>query len=165
MVIREAGPGDAPAIARVTVDTWKTSYRGLIDDGYLDKLTYEEREKGWREFPFDESFVFVAESQEQGIVGFAAAGRERDDHPLFRGELYAIYVRPELQNQRLGQALFEKVLQRFKERGIISFRLWALSESANRRFYERQGGILLDTRILEMGGFTSKISCFGWPEI
>ena len=34
MRIREASVTDAPAIARVTVDTWKTAYRGIIDDNY-----------------------------------------------------------------------------------------------------------------------------------
>lgn len=36
MLIREADVKDAPAIARVTVDTWKTAYRGIINDDYLE---------------------------------------------------------------------------------------------------------------------------------
>lgn len=68
MKIREASVEDAPAIARVTVDTWKTAYRGIIDDNYLDNLTYEDREKGWREFPFNEAFVLAAEDDQGNIT-------------------------------------------------------------------------------------------------
>jgi len=42
MRIREASVEDASAIARVAVDTWKTAYRGIIDDNYLNSLSYEE---------------------------------------------------------------------------------------------------------------------------
>lgn len=35
MLIRQADVKDAPAIARVTVDTWKTAYRGIINNQLL----------------------------------------------------------------------------------------------------------------------------------
>ena len=63
MRVREASIEDAPTIAKVTVDTWETAYRGIIDDNYLNNLPYEEREQGWRQFPFNNSFVYVAEVQ------------------------------------------------------------------------------------------------------
>ncbi|MCK9313152.1 MAG: hypothetical protein M0P20_03745 [Methanocorpusculum sp.] len=39
MRIRDASVADAAAIARVMVDTWKTAYRGIIDDYYLNSLS------------------------------------------------------------------------------------------------------------------------------
>jgi hypothetical protein len=67
MRVREASIEDAPTIAKVTVDTWETAYRGIIDDNYLNNLPYEEREQGWRQFPFNNSFVYVAEVQTSGL--------------------------------------------------------------------------------------------------
>ena len=60
MIIREANINDTPSIAKVTVDTWKTAYRSIIDNDYLNNLSYEEREKGWRQFPFhiDRNLLF-----------------------------------------------------------------------------------------------------------
>ncbi|MEN6351338.1 MAG: GNAT family N-acetyltransferase, partial [Syntrophomonas sp.] len=118
MRIREAAADDVPAIARVTVDTWKTAYRGIVDDGYLDNLTYEEREKGWRQFPFHDSFAYVAEDEAQNIIGFAAAGPEREGNPEYRGELYAFYIYQEEQNKGVGKALFLSVLRKLEESGI-----------------------------------------------
>ncbi|MFA7147756.1 MAG: GNAT family N-acetyltransferase [Syntrophomonadaceae bacterium] len=112
MRIREASVTDAPAIAKVTVDTWKTAYRRIINDNYLNNLSYEEREKGWKQFPFDDCFVYVAVDEAQKILGFAAAGPEREGNLAYQGELYAIYVCQEDQNKGTGSALFLTVLQK-----------------------------------------------------
>jgi hypothetical protein len=44
MVIREAELSDAAAIARVHVDTWRSTYRGVIANDYLERLSYERAE-------------------------------------------------------------------------------------------------------------------------
>lgn len=41
-IIREAQIADAPAIARVGVDTWRSTYCGIMADDYLDDLSYEK---------------------------------------------------------------------------------------------------------------------------
>jgi hypothetical protein len=43
LVIREAAPADAPGIARVHVDTWRTTYQGIVPDQFLARLSYEAR--------------------------------------------------------------------------------------------------------------------------
>jgi hypothetical protein len=45
--IRKATADDAKGIARVHVDAWKSTYRGLVSDEYLDSLSYESREQMW----------------------------------------------------------------------------------------------------------------------
>lgn len=165
MRIREASVTDAPAIARVTVDTWKTAYRGIIDDNYLNNLSYEEREKGWKQFPFDDCFVYVAVDGAQKILGFAAAGPEREGNPAYQGELYAIYVCQEDQNKGTGSALFLTVLQKMAEASINSLLLWVLADSPYRRFYEKHGGQPLGSKLLEMEGFINEITAYGWADI
>ncbi|PKM76926.1 MAG: GNAT family N-acetyltransferase [Firmicutes bacterium HGW-Firmicutes-15] len=164
MNIREANLNDISSIAKVTVDTWKTAYRGIIDDTYLDNLCYEEREKGWRLFPFHNSFVYVFEEESQ-IVGFAAAGPERTSNPVYQGELYAIYVYSSHQNKGIGSALFRSVMKKFEESGVYSIMLWVLSDSPYRRFYELHRGQTVDSTMLEMDGFKSEITSYGWLDI
>lgn len=165
MNIREANVNDAPAIAKVTVDTWRTAYRGIINDDYLNSLTYEEREKGWREFPFDNAFVYVAENKAHKIVGFAAAGPERTSDLPYEGELYAIYIDQAFQNQGIGSKLFRSIVKRFEQAGTHSLLLWVLSDSPYRRFYERRGGLPVQSKMLEMEGFTNQITAYGWLDI
>lgn len=165
MIIRLACIDDVPSIARVTVDTWRTAYQGLLDQEYLDNLSYEKRETGWRSFPFDTAFVYVAENEEQEIMAFAAAGPERTDNPVYRGELYAIYVSSGFQGQGIGDALFQAVKQRLRDSGIDSLMLWVLSDNPYRRFYDRHGGMVLESQPLEMDGLTCQITAYGWLDI
>jgi len=165
MRIREASLDDAPSIAKVTVDTWKSAYRGIIDGNYLDHLSCEEREKGWRQFPFHNSFIYVAEDDTHNIIGFAAAGPERTSSPVYEGELYAIYVCPSYQNSGIGSLLFHSVINKFKESGVNSILLWVLSDSPYRKFYERHGGLPQESKLLEMEGLTYEITAYGWCDI
>lgn len=165
MRIREATVEDAPAIARVTVDTWKTAYRGIIDDNYLDSLTYAEREKGWRGFPFNEAFVLAAEDAQGNIIGFAAGGPQRDEDSKYKGELYAIYIYQEHQREGIGQALFESFSKKLAQTGVDSLMLWVLSDSPYRQFYEKLDGRVIESKLLEMDGFTNQITAYGWPDI
>ena len=45
MLIREASPTDAAAIARVHVDSWRTTYAGIVPADYLANLSYTRREQ------------------------------------------------------------------------------------------------------------------------
>jgi hypothetical protein len=47
MILREARPADAAKIARVHVDGWRTTYRGIVPDDYLAALSYEAQERSW----------------------------------------------------------------------------------------------------------------------
>lgn len=165
MRIREGSINDAPSIAKVTVDTWKTAYRGIIPDQYLNNLSYEDREKGWREFPFCNSFIFVAEDETQNIIGFAAAGPERSSNPVYTGEVYAIYIYESYHNKGIGSMLIYSVMKRFEQLGVYSVLIWVLSDSSYRRFYERIGGHEVDSKLLEMEGFKNEITAYGWDDI
>ncbi len=165
MKIREAGINDAPSIAKVTVDTWKTAYRGIISDEYLNNLSYGEREKGWKEFPFHNSFVYVAEDETKNIIGFVAAGPERTSNPVYIGEIYAIYVYESHQNKSVGSSLLRSAMKRFEQLGVYSVLVWVLSDSPYRRFYELHHGHQLESKTLEISGSKNKVTAYGWLDI
>jgi GNAT superfamily N-acetyltransferase len=160
--IRRADVNDAPAIARVTVDTWKTAYRGVIADEYLKQLNYQEREKGWRQFPFQDSWVYVAENDEERIIGFAAGGLHREAGSVYQGEVYAMYIDEAYQHQGIGTLLLRAVVRKMLAAGLNSLIIWVLSDNPYRRFYERHGGIPLESKLLTMDGFENEITAYGW---
>ncbi len=73
-VVRVAAPADAAAIARVRVDAWRSTYRGMIPDAYLDGMSVAESEAHWRRIlqaaPGRFSVFVAVEGYE--VVGFAA---------------------------------------------------------------------------------------------
>ncbi|MEM9502905.1 MAG: GNAT family N-acetyltransferase, partial [Cyanobacteria bacterium P01_E01_bin.43] len=65
MRLRAATLDDIPAIARVHVHAWQTTYRGIFPAKVLQTLTYQKRENSWRRFfaeaPGADQFTYVAE--------------------------------------------------------------------------------------------------------
>lgn len=156
MLIREATPEDASEIARVKVDTWRTTYRGMIPDDVLDDLSYAEEAKSFTAFLRGEivskAFCVVAEEPGGGLVGFAAAGPERSGDSKYKGELYAVYILKEKQKRGIGRELFNAVRTKLEENGMDSMIVRVLRDNPSCKFYENMGGHILDTGMLKMGG-------------
>ena len=144
MIVREAKIADAPAIARVNLDTWRTAYREIVPADYLAQLSYEKRETNWRELLVkaekSEDFVCVAENDEGKIVGFAAGGCERTGKYVYQGELFAIYILEEYQRQGIGRQLVRTVAKKLAELTLNSMVVWVLADNSACRFYEFLGG-------------------------
>src|SRR3712207_3259974 len=111
-LIREASLEDVPAIARVHVDSWRTSYRGIVPKGCLAGLSYEHFEERWRGWLLgvgDPRWTYrVAEQPPSGrIVGFASGGpRQGPAYADYGVELYALYLLREHQRAGIGRGLF-----------------------------------------------------------
>jgi L-amino acid N-acyltransferase YncA len=87
ITIRLARLEDAPGIAKVHVDSWRTTYKGLIADEFLAALSYERRTQVWTQSLADPqiaSFLYVAETKTGEIVGFVSAGPEHEGDPNYR---------------------------------------------------------------------------------
>lgn len=164
VIIRDAHPADAAGIARVHVDSWKSTYRGIMPDEVLDNLSYAEREERRRSI-FQKrpsrSFSLVAEDEGGEIVGFADAGPERKGDPEYTSELYAIYLVEGAQGQGVGQRLFTEVVQRLRASAFQKMMLWVLADNPARGFYERMGGIPVRTQTVTFGKALSEIG-YGW---
>ena len=105
MKITKANLTDAKGVAKVQVDSWKTTYKNIVPDEYLNKMTYESRELKQNDIISNQT-VFVAETAEGEIVGFSNGGIKRiDSYTGYKGELYAIYLLEEHQSKGLGKLL------------------------------------------------------------
>ncbi|MGQ0550225.1 MAG: GNAT family N-acetyltransferase [Armatimonadota bacterium] len=167
MIIRAARREDAPAIARVHVDSWRTTYRGIIADDLLSRLSYERREQQWTRAlgnP-DVNVLYVAEEGSQGVIGFAAGGPENTGDPVYRGELYAIYLLEAHQRKGLGRRLIGSIAERLAQAGMRSMLLWVLAGNlAARRFYESLGGEEVREQQIDIGGTKYDEVAYGWRD-
>ncbi|MCM3362649.1 GNAT family N-acetyltransferase [Niallia sp. MER TA 168] len=162
MIIRKAKSEDAKGIAKVHLDSWRTTYRGIVPDTYLKALNYEEKEKIWKR-AIPTGSVFVAENEEGQIVGFANGGKERSgQYTGYEGELYAIYLLEAYQGKGIGSSLAKKVFEYLKEIGFNSMIIFALEENPACKFYEAIGGKRIGTEEIEIGGKEFAEVVFGW---
>jgi GNAT superfamily N-acetyltransferase len=165
---------DARGIAEVLVDTWRTTYRGIVPQPYLDSLSYDSREQRWRGILANEGtlssgeqkFVHVAESDGR-IVGFVVGGAIRSGGKTssFDSELYAIYVLAGHQGQRLGSGLVRALAADLRAGGFKSMLVWVLAANGSRHFYEALGGRLVNHKTTEIGGTELDELGYGWADL
>ncbi len=139
MEIRRARPEDAAAIAEVHVRSWQTAYEHLFGAERLETLTVDRRLPMWHAILGNADVIpLVAESGEDGVVGFTTVGSSRDADA--DGELYAIYVDPKAWGSGAGASLMRAAVAALRESGYGSAILWVLEDNPRaRRFYEREG--------------------------
>ena len=167
--IRAAIPEDAGSIARVHVDSWRSTYAGIVPAEYLVRLSYRNRESLWKELLTTDrpgTSYFVADTGSGDIVGFANAGPEREGDSTYQGELYAIYIIEEYQRMGLGRRLFASVSRRLLADGFNSMLLWVLEDNHPAiRFYESLGGERVGRKTVTIGGADLVEVSYGWREI
>ena len=144
--VRRATPDDAEAIESIRIATWRTAYRGIVQDAILEAMTVKSEQiddwrRGIEKTAHPVSAWFVAE-QDGDIVGFVCTGPANDEDidKNAVAELYAIYVLPEHSGIGVGSALIGAARDHLTEAGFRSAVLWTLEGNARTlRFYDRHG--------------------------
>ncbi|MBO0840666.1 MAG: GNAT family N-acetyltransferase [Sciscionella sp.] len=73
-MVRTASAADAPDIARIQLETWRTGYADLLPADALDRLAGDDAERVWaRAIDDDTTTVFVA-TEGKWTVGFCVVG-------------------------------------------------------------------------------------------
>lgn len=169
MLIRPATVEDVAGLAKVHVDTWKATYRGIVADSFLDGLSYERSAKGWDRMlsePQSRQRILVAVDDGGSVVGFASGGLNRDSDTPHKAELWAIYVLPEAQGQGAGGMLLRKFAQAMLEDGLDSISVWVLADNGRGRgFYEAMGGVLAARRQIVLAGQSLDEVAYGWTDL
>ena len=163
--IRRANTNDAQGIARVHIDTWRTTYHGILPDEFLSSLSYDRARRKWETTylnPNSQDTISVAEDESGNILGFAIYGADRDDDPVYKGELYGIYIIQRMQRQGIRKQLMLAAVQDLKSRDFSSMLVWVLADNPSKRFYELLGGEHVQTRDIIMGGRPLKEFGYGW---
>ncbi len=166
VTIRKAIPADAADITRVHIDSWRTTYRGIVTDEFLKSLSAERREQRWREdLSSDQSYVYVAEEAGQ-IVGFVNCMAERENDLQYTGEVGGIYLLQQTQGQGTGRRLMQAAAYELIQRGHSSMLLWVLKDNLPAcKFYEALGGKHLREKPIQIGEQSLREVAYGWDDL
>lgn len=168
MIVRTARPTDAHGIARVHVDSWRTTYPGIVPDTVLARLNYGNRERFWHNAlnERDSQNVVVVAADEAGkIAGFASGGPQREGVEGYAGELHAIYLYADVQGQGIGRQLAVNIAGALAGSGLDSMLTWVLADNPACGFYEALGGRYITGKDITIGDATLKEIAYGWPDI
>jgi GNAT superfamily N-acetyltransferase len=166
--IRPATPADAPAIAQVRVDSWRTTYRGLIPDAYLDGMQVDASIALWdRVLTAAPSAVSVVVATRDGeVIGFAAGNPLATPKHGADSELTAVYLRREFQNGGIGHRLVAAVVDAQRRHGATAMIVWTIAgNKAARRFYEALGGELVVEQPFQWDGMDLIEAGYVWRDL
>jgi GNAT superfamily N-acetyltransferase len=169
VTLRRAIPADAPAIARIHLASWKTTYRGIVPEAALVRLEENllARTERWRVQLADSAseWTIVADVVGAGSVGFVRGGVARPPHFGFDGELGAIYLIREHQRRGIGRALVRAHVTALREAGHRRMLVWVLTENPARGFYEHFGATRLGTMDWVSEGKLLEVTALGWDDL
>ena len=166
MNIREAKLLDAEAIARVYVDSWKSTYKNIIPDSYLDRMTYEKRIPQWiNNISRADNYVYVAETDDGEIVGFADGGKRETNKFKNSGDLTSIYICKDYQGQGIGKKLVEKLFAKLKELSYQRIFVEVLDDNKSKFFYEKMGAEFYELTTIEVQGKELGLAIYEWKDV
>lgn len=166
MYIKRAVLDDAKGIAKVHVDSWKTTYRNIIPDEFLKNLSYDQRTDTWyRNISIEGNFVFVAVNNEGEIVGFADCGTRESNYFNNTGDLSSIYLLEEYHGKGIGKQLLKQIFLQFRELGFHKVFVEVLELNKTRYFYEYYGAQLVSTEGIVIGGAPLNLLIYEWNNL
>lgn len=135
MKLRAATPLDREAIAAVQAESWRTTYREMLPDAYLDDKVEAELIRHWANVEIlPKDVVLVAEDDQ--IVGFIAIWCDPD--PFIDN----LHILPNRQSKGTGRKLMYAAAEELQRLGYTTAYLWVLENNLRAiRFYESLGGV------------------------
>ncbi|MFC3179003.1 GNAT family N-acetyltransferase [Undibacterium amnicola] len=169
--LRRATVADAEAIAAIRIEGWRTTYRGMIPDSYLNEMDMNENVLHWRTIlqalpvKEDSLCVYVAVSEDE-IVGFVSAMKLPEAKLDKDGEINAIYIRPQWQRCGIGKRMLHKAARSLQAMGCTSCVIWVIDgNSQARNFYEELGGEILIEQDFSWDGLDLTEVGYGWSDL
>ncbi|QQQ62642.1 GNAT family N-acetyltransferase [Paenarthrobacter ureafaciens] len=140
--VRQAEPSDGPSMAKVHVDTWRETYRGLMSDAVLDDpALLDWRERFWHavltDTRYEQNTVAVA-AHEGTVIGIAMSGPSQDDADVPQ-QLYVLYAYAAFHGSGVGTALLNAVID-----PTMSAALWVADPNPRAQAFYRKNGFLAD---------------------
>jgi ribosomal protein S18 acetylase RimI-like enzyme len=168
MIIRDATKNDVTGVASLHAESWRSSYRGILSDDYLENHVHRDRLGLWQERFSGMSrramFVIVADMS-PGLGGFACAFPDQD--VVFGSFLDNLHVAPQLTGQGIGRHLLAETARRLHANGSrAGLYLWVIEQNRRaRQFYERAGAVVVgsETNSMPDGQCVVALRCY-WAD-
>ena len=155
--VRDAERADGPALAAAHLEGWRSGYRGVVPDAYLDSPEFAANRRSiWAAWNWNHngaSALFTV-TIDDDVVGFGLCGPERaqtecdqqggeaaaSGAAVARGEVYSFYLHPSAWGTGAAGALMARCRAWLTEQGHLEAVLWVLRDNPRGRgFYEKVG--------------------------
>lgn len=141
-MIRDASPADYDAIAAIQIASWRSAYKGMLEDAYLKKPVHDDITTRWQNFTLETNGVLLVFEEDGAIGGFI--------NVLASSPPYVdnLHVNPSQKRGGIGKKLMVGAAQRLIAQGQTSMWLTVLKANApSIQFYEKLGAARGEERI------------------
>ncbi|MBQ9833898.1 MAG: GNAT family N-acetyltransferase [Bacilli bacterium] len=153
-IIREKRLEDCASVQKIITKSWQHTYRGIVNDVFLNSLTYNEEERiinSQKNFNSITNNELVLEINGR-VVGFVKYSQADDLKYKDYGEINAIYILNEYKCMGYGKKLIKDAVKKLKHLGFDKMIIGCLEGNPANEFYKRLGGTLDSKRIFSRGG-------------
>ncbi len=153
-VLRKALTSDAETLAALHTESWRSAYRGILSDDYLDGTIFDERKSYWQKSLIapepDRRFILIAEREGEAV---AFVSVYLDEEPDYGALLHNLHVRPHLKGQGLGKLLMSEAARWTIAQNVKQMYLWVFEANIEaRKFYEALGGRVVEEKLESVAG-------------
>ncbi len=151
LVIRDITPADAPVVAALHAASWRTAYRGILSDAYLNDALDADRLATWTTRLADrETSQFGVLALDGDVpVGFGFVFRDAD--PRWGHLLDNLHVTTARRSAGIGPRLMAAIAERLPRGSRLH--LWVYDGNVRARaFYDRMGGRPVEQQTMEPPG-------------
>ena len=145
LVIRPAQVADIPGLARLHVESWRETFRGVFSDALLDDPdAVERREQFWTAALTDERYnqnTAATATLDGKVVGLAMSGPPLDEDATWEAQLYVLYTQASIHGRGAGSGLLNAVIDPGAAAG-----LWVVDPSPRAQAFYRKHGFAPDGR-------------------
>lgn len=165
MYVRKATLEDLKDISRIYALSWKTAYRGQVNDAYLDELSLDAWVLPFTKWLAERDIGLYLCMDGNQPVGAAACFLSDEETYQGYGELQSIYVLPAYFHKGCGRLLIEAVEKSFLEKGISRYYLWVLRENTNAQEFYKNMGFSATEDMLEVEMAGDQLVDYRWVKV
>ncbi len=160
--VRRAGTSDANRIATIHEAAWRSAYRGIIPGRDLERMVARRGPLWWKR-ALDRHTAILALDVGGEVRGYATIGPNRMRMLPFAGEIYELYLAPEVQGLGFGRLLFEAARAELRRYGLASFSVRVLEDNVGALdFFGHLGGTLAAETGERVGDVTLPLHVLGF---
>ena len=160
-----ASAQDLEPIALLHAQSWRSTYRGIVPDEFLDQLADSDRREFWAA-RFASAAVdrwLLLQARGAGsLLGFVSV--LLDAEPRWGARLDSLHVSPAAKGTGVGRTLFQAAREWIARASPgTAMHLWCVERNpVARRFYERQGGAIIEAANRPFAGQASVAELRYW---
>jgi GNAT superfamily N-acetyltransferase len=168
--IRPAIDSDVEAIAKVYVESWRSTYAGILPNKVLVEMSVERQMVMWARAIRNMNSVrnekiLIIEHSSSGIIGVGSCGFNRDRFDIYNGEVYTLYVHPDHQSKGYGEQLLAGLFDIMISLNYNTALIWVLALNPSRFFYEVMGGKRVSEREEKLWGNVLTEIAYAWGDL